>query len=283
GVCVTLVSGETHCCPAVEVDVRSLLLRWFDYWLKGIANGVLDEPPVRLFILGENAWRDEREWPLARTRYTRYYLHGGGRANTLDGDGALSPRPPEDEPPDSYLYDPAGPTPSVPGRLERPRGSVDQQDIERRPDVLVYSTPPLAQHTEVTGPVVAHLWAATSAPDTDWLVKLVDVYPDGYAFRLSEGVLRARYRESQEHPMLLEPGRVYEYTIELAPVGNLFRAGHRIRVEVASASFPQYDRNMNTGHAFGEDTVGVAAVQLVYHDRAHSSYVELPVIPRSPG
>src|SRR5262245_38367891 len=280
GVPVIDASGDQHYGPAGSVDVRALVLRWYDYWLKGIANGVLDEPPVRLFILGENAWRDEREWPLARTRYTRYYLHSGGRANTLDGDGALSPLPPEDEPPDSYLYDPADPTPSVPGRPERPRGSVDQRAIERRGDVLVYSTPPLARDTEVTGPVVAHLWAATSAPDTDWLVKLVDVYPDGYVFRLSEGVLRARYRESQERPTLLEPGQLYAYTIELAPVGNLFRAGHRIRVEVASASFPQYDRNMNTGHAFGEDTVGVAAVQLVYHDGAHPSYVELPVIPR---
>jgi putative CocE/NonD family hydrolase len=280
GVPVITACGDQHYGPAGSVDVRALLLRWYGYWLKGIDTGIMDEPRVRLFILGENLWRDEEEWPLARTRFTPYYLHSQGRANTLDGDGLLSPTPPTDEPVDSYRFDPIDPTPSVPGRVARPWGPVDQRPIERRPDVLCYTSPPLARDTEVTGPIVARLWAASSAPDTDWLIKLVDVYPDGYAFRLSEGMIRARYRESQERPTLLEPGRIYQYTIELAPVGNLFRAGHRIRVEVASASFPQYDRNMNTGQAFGADTVGVSAVQLVYHDADHPSHVELPLVPR---
>jgi uncharacterized protein len=280
GVPVVDASGDQHFGPQGSVDVRALMVRWYDYWLKGIDNGIMREPPVRLFTLGENAWRDEQEWPLARTQFTAYYLHGGGRANSLHGDGLLTPAKPGEEPPDSYRYDPADPTPSVPGKLERPRGSVDQTEIELRPDVLVYTSPPLERDVEVTGPLLARLWASSSAPDTDWNVKLVDVYPDGYAFRLSAGMIRARYRESQAQPKLLERGRVEEYAIEMGPTSNLFRAGHRIRLEIASASFPEFDRNFNTGGTFGHETNGPAAIQLVYHDPARPSHIVLPIIPR---
>ena len=142
----------------------------------------------------------------------------------------------------------------------------------------MFSTPPLERDTDLIGPVSARLWAASTAPDTDWVVKLVDVAPDGYAFPLSIGMIRARYRESQSCQKLLEPGRVYEYTIEMRPVGNRFKAGHRIRVEVASASFAEFDRNMNTGNAFGADSVGRPATQLIFHDASRPSHVVLPVV-----
>jgi putative CocE/NonD family hydrolase len=280
GVPVVDASGDQHFGPQGSVDVRALMIRWYDHWLKGIDNGVMREPPVRLFTLGENQWRDEQEWPLARTEFVKFHLHSGGRANSLHGDGVLAVTEPADEPPDFYRYDPADPTPSVPGKLERPRGSVDQTEIELRQDVLVYTSPPLEREVEVTGPIVARLWSSSSALDTDWMVKLVAVYPDGYAFRLSSGMIRARYRESQAAPRLLEPGRIYEYEIELGPTSNLFRAGHRIRVEIASASFPEFDRNFNTGGVCAEETNGLAAMQVVYHDAARPSHLVLPVIPR---
>jgi putative CocE/NonD family hydrolase len=279
GVPVAEACGEHHFGPAAAVDVRALMLRWYGHWLKGEATGLLEEPPVRVFVLGENAWRDAADWPLPGTTATTYYLRGGGRANTLDGDGALSRQPPaKDESADSYTYDPADPTPSVAGRDLRFAGPFDQRPIERRPDVLVFSTPPLERDTVLIGSVYARLWAASSAPDTDWVVKLVDVAPDGYAFPLSIGMLRARYRESQTMQKLLEPGRVYEYDIELRPVGNCFMAGHRIRLEVASASFAEFDRNMNTGNAFGCDQVGQPATQLIFHDASRPSHIVLPVV-----
>jgi putative CocE/NonD family hydrolase len=277
---VRTTSGDRHFGPAASVDARALVLRWYDHWLKGVDTGMLEEPPVRLYVLGEDVWRDELEWPLARARYTRYYLRSEGRANTRAGDGALSADAPGAEPADSYVYDPADPTPSVAGRVSRPDGPSDQGPIEDREDVLVFSTPPLEHDVEVTGPIVAHLWASSSARDADWVVKVCDVYPDGYVFRLSDGMIRARYRHSQAQPLPLEPGRVENYVIELLPTSNLFRRGHRIRVEVASANFPAFDRNLNTGNALGTDEAGVPAVQLLYHDAERPSHVVLPIIPR---
>ncbi len=260
-------------------------LRWFDYWLKGEENGILDEPPVRLFVMGKNEWRTEQEWPLARTEYRPYYLHSGGAANTLHGDGRLSPGVPSDEPVDTYVYDPRNPVPTRGGGLccwqaALPPGAYDQRDVEARPDVLVYSTDPLAEDLEVTGPLEVHLWAATSAPDTDFTAKLVDVYPCGYARNVQDGIVRARYRASQEQARLIEPGAAYEYVIDLAATSNVFTAGHRIRVEISSSSFPRYDRNPNTGHASGEDAALRAATQTILHDGEHPSHIVLPVIPR---
>jgi putative CocE/NonD family hydrolase len=209
-----------------------------------------------------------------------FHLRSGGGARTRSGDGVLSEEPPAtDEPADTYIYDPADPTPAVPGRPARPFGSVDQGPIEDRQDVLVYSTPPLERDVDVIGPVEARLWAASSGRDTDWFVKLVDVAPDGRVDRLVEGMIRARYRDSASDPTPLEPDRVYEYRIDVGPVGARFRAGHRIRVEIASASFPQFDRNMNTGAPFGVETSGVAATQRVLHDAEHPSHVVLPIVP----
>ena len=278
GIPVAEATGEHHFGPAAAVDVRSLMLKWYGHWLKQEPTGLLNDPPVRLFILGENAWRDADDWPLPGTRYETFYLHSQGRANTLNGDGTLSCQEPGQEPADTYLYDPADPTPSVSGRDVRFAGPFDQRPIEQRSDVLVFTTPPLERDTDISGPVSARLWAASSAPDTDWVVKMVDVGPNGYAFPLSIGMIRARYRESQASQKLMEPGRVYEYGIEMRPVGNRFKAGHRIRVEVASASFAEFDCNMNTGNAFGTDAIGVRATQLVFHDASRPSHLVLPVV-----
>lgn len=280
GVPVSVASGDRFFGPRGFVDVRELVLRWYDRWLRDERNGIDEEPPVRFYVLGADTWRDADAWPLPGTRFRMFHLRSGGRARTRHGDGALSEEPPAaDEPPDAYVYDPADPTPSVPGRLARPFGTVDQGPIEDRADVIVFSTPPLDRNLDVIGPVEARLWAASSAADTDWNVKLVDVAPDGRADRLAEGMIRARYRDSHVEPSLLEPDRVYEYRIELGPVGARFRAGHQIRVEVASASFPQFDRNMNTGGPFGVETAGIPAAQRVFHDAGRPSHVVLPIVP----
>jgi putative CocE/NonD family hydrolase len=260
-------------------------LRWFDHWLKGEENGILDAPPIRLFVMGENRWRTEQEWPLARAQYTRYYLHSGGAANTIHGDGTLGPEVPSGEPVDTYVYDPRDPVPTRGGGLccwqaALPPGAYDQRAVEARPDVLVYSTPPLQQDLEVTGPLEVHLWAATTAPDTDFTAKLVDVGPCGYARNVQDGIARARYRASLEEPRPVEPGAAYEYTIDLHATSNVFLAGHRIRVEISSSNFPRYDRNPNTGHPAGADAELWVATQTVLHDAAHPSHIVLPVIPR---
>jgi putative CocE/NonD family hydrolase len=283
GVPVITSSGDQHYGPAAYVDARRHVLDWARRFAgDGQAAGIAaaDAPRVRLWVLGANAWRDEDEWPLARARDETFYLRSGGRANTRGGDGFLSPEPPPaDEPSDTYVHDPADPVPSVPGRAIRHLGSVDQGPIEDRADVLVYSTPPLPADVEVTGHVRARLYATTTAVDTDWVVKLVDVHPDGHVFRLVDGMLRARYRDSQAAPTRLEPGRVYVYDIDVGPISNLFRAGHRIRIEVASSSFSEYDPNLNTGGVLADEVDGVAATQRILHDAEHASHVILPIVP----
>jgi putative CocE/NonD family hydrolase len=269
----------------LAIDLEGIILRWFDHWLKGIDTGMLREPPVTLFVMGENVWRDEREWPPARAQQTRYYFRSGGRANTRSGNGVLSVEPPGHEPADHYLYDPRHPVPTCGGGLccweaSVPGGAYDQRAVEERPDVLVYSTPPLAHAVEVTGPILVKLWAASSAVDTDFTAKLVDVEPSGYARNLTDGIIRARYRQSAFKPMLLEPQRVYDYTIDLWATSNLFKAGHRIRVEISSSNFPRFDRNPNTGHAFAQDAELRPAVQTILHDADHPSHIVLPIVPR---
>ena len=270
---------------AMALGLDEIHLRWFEHWLKGADTGLLDEPPVKIFVMGDNVWRDEPDWPLARARTTGYYLHSGGNANTLHGDGQLSPEPPRDEPPDVYLYNPANPVPTRGGQLccnpyFAANGAFDQQEIEARPDVLVYSTPPLPQDTEVTGPVTVTLWAATSAADTDFTAKLVDVCEDGCARNLTDGIIRARYRDSMSQPSPVEPGRAYHYTIDLWATSNVFKAGHRIRLEVSSSNFPRFDRNTNTGGVIAADTELKPAVQTILHDAAHPSCLFLPIVPR---
>ncbi len=259
-------------------------LRWFDYWLKGEENGIMEEAPVRIFVMGENHWRDENEWPLARTRYIPYFLHSGGAANTLNGDGSLSPVPPDEEPVDTFVYDPRNPVPTRGGGLccwhaALPPGAYDQREIEARPDVLVYSTPLLEEDLEVTGQIQVNLWAASNAPDTDFTAKLVDVGVDGYARNVQDGIMRARYQLPEENSTL-KPGKVYTFKIDLAATSNLFKAGHRIRLEISSSNFPRFDRNPNTGQLTSESSQLVPALQTILHDADHPSHILLPVIPR---
>jgi putative CocE/NonD family hydrolase len=275
-------AGELNFGPAAGIDLLTLQRRWFDHWLKGIDTGLLDEPPVRLFVMGANRWRDEQEWPPARTRYVPYDLHSGGRANTRNGDGTLSVEQPGAEPPDTYVYDPDDPVPSVGGKtlgLGSLPGPFDQRAAQARPDVLCYTTPPLPSDLEVTGPLVVTLSAASSAPDTDWTAKLVDVHPNGYAQNLQEGILRASHRIPGANPSPIRPGEVYEYTIDLWATSAVFLAGHRIRVEISSSNFPHWDRNTNTGLPAATADRTVIAHQTVFHDADRPSHILLPIIP----
>ncbi len=269
----------------LQIDFVSMQLRWFDHWIKGVDTGMLREAPIKLFVMGANVWRDEQEWPLARAVNTPFYLHSGGQANTLQGNGILSAEAPGDESFDQYNYDPANPVITRGGALlmtpEYRPGPFDQTPVEMRTDVLVYSTPALEQDMEVTGPITVQLWAASSAPDTDFVARLVDVHPNGYAQNLTDGIIRARYRNfaQGEAPALIEPGTAYEYKIDLWATSNVFKAGHRIRLDVTSSNFPRWDRNPNTGHDFGADDELAVAHQTILHDRQHLSYVVLPIVP----
>jgi uncharacterized protein len=262
----------------LQTDLDSLQLRWFDHWLKQIDTGIMDEPPIKIFVMGTNVWRDEATWPLERARLVPYYLRA---------DAQLALAAPGAEPPDSYTYDPSDPVPTRGGAIvmtaEYPAGAYDQAAIEARPDVLVYRTPPLAQDVEVTGPLTLHLWAISSAPDTDFVARLTDVYPDGRSINLADGIVRARHRgfAQGEAPSLIEPGKPYEYVIDLWATSNVFRAGHSIGLQVTSSNFPRWDRNPNTGHPFGQDAIMQSAHQTILHDHAHPSHIILPIIPVS--
>ena len=277
--------GDVTYGRGAVLDMTRTALRWFDFALKGVRNEYADAPPVSIFVMGENVWRAEREFPLARTRHTKYFLRSGRGANGVGGDGRLDTAAPAgEERPDRFTYDPLNPVPTIGGRLccgaQLPPGPFDQRPNESRPDVLVFSTPPLERDVEVTGYVTAELYAATSAPDTDFTVMLVDVGPDGYARYLTDGIVRARYRETTERAEPVTPGRVYKYDVDLWVTSNLFRAGHRIRVYVSSSNFPRFDRNLNTGEPGAAATRAARAEQTLYHDASRPSSVTLPVIPR---
>jgi hypothetical protein len=270
-------------------DLTGRTRRWFDHYIKGIDNGVDSDKPVHIFVMGANRWREEDDWPLPDTRFTPYYLHSGGRANTARGDGQLLTETPGDERADSYRYDPFDPVPTIggqtllpPARMPANSGPRDQRSLESRPDILFFDTPVLDRGVEVSGPVELVLYISSSAPDTDITGKLVDVHPDGRAEILTDGILRVRYRDSFTEPTLMEPNEIYEIRIDLQATGNLFKAGHRIRLEVSSSSFPRWDRNTNSGNTIATD--GEADVQValnrVYHDRDHPSHLILPIIDR---
>ncbi len=271
--------GDVDFGPQAGLDSQELMARWFDHWLKGGDASILQGAPVRIFVMGENRWRDEQEWPLVRAKATEYFLQSGGSANTLDGDGRLSTTAPRDQRADRFVYDPWDPVPT--GALGGySRIPADQRPIERRRDVLVYTTEPLAADLEVTGPITLKLWIASSARDTDFTGKVVDVFPDGTARALTDGILRTRYRESRTTPKMLTPNQPVELTIDLGATSNLFRAGHRIRLEVSSSNFPRFDRNPNTGGVFGEDAELRRAEQQVFHGASRPSRLIVPVVPR---
>ncbi|MBK5187308.1 MAG: CocE/NonD family hydrolase [Gemmatimonadaceae bacterium] len=277
---VDYVSGEFG--PQSRVETRRLQLRWFDHYLLGKDNGVDREPPVDVFVFGDNAWRKEAAWPLARAIPTSWYLDSGGNANASGGDGVLDTVPPRGARADTFTYDPARPTPFL----------IDSRELETslnedftslnasRHDALVFTSKPLTKPIEVTGQMSATLWAATDARDTDWMLMLLDVFPDGHAERVQDGVARARFRRGFEREVLLTPGSVERYDMDLWFTSRVFEPGHRIRVSVSSALFPKYDRNLNTGGNNERDSTFVVAHQRLMHDATHPSHVVLPVIPR---
>lgn len=287
-------------------DYDGLRLRWFDWWLKGIDTGVQDEPPVRIFVMGTGDgrktlnghinhggyWRSENEWPLARTRWTKFYLQP---------DGGLSTAVPPASPPTPFRFEPWNPVPTIGGNISAaenimPAGGFDQRctsatfgakdhlPLAARRDVVVFATAPLAEDLEVTGPLEVKLWAASSAVDTDFTAKLIDWYPpnpdypDGYALNLEDSIIRARYRNDRSKPVLLVPGEIYQFTITLFPTSNVFKKGHRIRLDVSSSNYPRFDVNPNTGEPLGKNARMAAADQLIYHDPEHPSHIVLPVI-----
>ncbi|MBI3666159.1 MAG: CocE/NonD family hydrolase [Acidobacteria bacterium] len=273
--------GEVEFGPTAKIDLDGYMLRWFDHWLKGIDDGTDREPPVRIFVMGENAWTDENEWPMARTRWTKYYLHSSGRANSLLGDGRLSPSEPAAEPADGYTYDPAHPAPFITEpSFAQIGGPDDYRPVERRDDVLVYTSEPLQQDTEVCGPIRVTLQASSSARDTDFTALLIDVWPAGFAQRLTDGMVRARFRGGMERQSLIEPGRIYSYDIDCWNTCQMFKKDHRVRLDISSSAFPKYDRNPNTGEPLGKTTRLQTAEQKIYHERSHASYITLPIVPR---
>ena len=276
--------GDVDFGPAAaQYDEDDVTLQWYDYLFKGIENQ-FGKKPVKIFVMGTNQWRDEDDWPLKQARETKYFLHSSTAANSLRGDGSLSMEIPHSEPPDHYVYDPSNPVPTIGGPLccdgqHLAAGPRDQRPDESREDVLLYSTEPFSKAVEVTGPVSVDLYAKSSAVDTDFTAKLVDVWPNGFAQNLTEGIIRARYRSSEEAPELMNPGQVYRFMIDLWLTSNVFRSGHRLRIEISSSNFPRFDRNLNTGQEAEFATRFVSASNTIYHDAEHPSAVVLPIVP----
>jgi putative CocE/NonD family hydrolase len=302
-------NGQVDFGPAAAINGLEFRLRWYDRWLKNMPNGAENDPPVRIFVMGGGnesrtaegrhlhggAWRDEREWPLARTRFTPYYLHAGG---------LLSPeKPGETKSQTSYDFDPRNPVPTIGGNISSGNGIMlqgawdqkcgdhvwnckDSLPLSARRDVIVFLTPPLTEDLEITGPIDVKLWASSSALDTDFTAKLIDVhppsadFPGGIDMNLEDGILRARFRNSLEKQDLMKPGTVYELTIQLYPTSNSFKAGHRIRLDISSSNFPRFDVNPNTGEPLNAHHRIITATNTIYHDSSHPSHVILPIIPK---
>ncbi len=301
--------GQVDFGREAAIDALAFRLRWYDRWLKNIPNGAETDPPVRIFVMGGGSearvaegrhlhgghWRDEREWPLARTRFTPYYIHAGG---TLSAE-----KPAEAAASIRYDFDPRNPVPTIGGNISSAMGIMlqgawdqkcgehvwnckDQLPLSARRDVLVFETPPLKEDTEVTGPIDVKLWASSSALDTDFTAKLIDVHPPspdfpaGIDMNLEDGIIRARFRNSLERAELMQPGEIYEFTIRLYPTSNVFTAGHRIRLDISSSNFPRFDVNPNTGEPLNDYRRLITATNTMYMDQKHPSHIVLPVIPR---
>jgi hypothetical protein len=277
--------GEVDFGPEAEkFNEGEVTLHWYDFLFKGARNEFATGRAVKIFVMGIDQWRDEDDWPLARARSTKYFLHSQGRANTVRGNGSLSTVAPGAEPSDEFVYDPSKPVPTTGGPLccdsdHLAPGPRDQRSVEERNDVLVYSTSPLDHDIEVTGPVRLEFFAASSAVDTDFTAKLLDVAPDGTAINLTEGILRARYRDSQATPALLVRGQAYLLSIDLWATSNVFRTGHRLRLELSSSNFPRFDRNFNTGELAANSATWDKATNTIFHDKTRPSVLILPVVP----
>jgi putative CocE/NonD family hydrolase len=300
-------AGEVEFTADAAIDLLAYRLRWYDRWLKGVQNGVDDERPVWVYVMGTGDdhrtpagklshggfWRGEKEWPLARARSVPYFLHA---------DGSLAERPPsEPRSETTFTFDPRQPVPTIGGNIssnqflmtngaydQRPRddthAATNRLPLSERRDVLVFRSEPLSEAVEVTGTVEVRLWIKSTAPDTDFTAKLIDEipanadYPLGFDLNLGDSIIRTRYRESLDRPKLMTPGEVYPVTITLYPTSNVFKKGHRIRVDVSSSNYPRFDLNPNTGDPPGEYRRMVAADNTVLHDAGHPSQVVLPVV-----
>lgn len=274
--------GKVDFGPESVIDLRGLQLRWFDRWLKQVNNGIDHESPVRIFIMGANRWADEKEWPIARTQYVKFYLHSKGHAPSSRGDGRLTTKSPAAEPPDHYNYDPTDPFPFLGDIADNNAswpGPDDYSAAEERPDVLVYTTEAFAEPTLVCGPLRVKLFASSSARDTDWTARVLDVSPDKSAAQLNHGIIRARFRKGNDQEALLEPGKVYDYDIDAWSTCMELQRGHSLRLEISSSAFPLFDRNLNTGGKLGTEAVPLIAHQAIFHDRERASYLLLPVVP----
>ncbi len=274
--------GGVDFTPDAFMDMFDLQIRFYDYYLKGINTGLDFEKPVQLFYMGVNKWRSETDWPVPGTKFREMYISGNGPANSVRGSGTLSFTKPVKKASDTYRYDPLNPVPTTGGNnccgTPTAAGPVDQRPIERREDVLVYTSDFLTDTLTIAGPVRMKLFAATDGKDTDWMIKLVDVYPDGYSMPVSEGILRARFREGLDKIKLLTPNQVYEYDIELTGTANSFLPGHRIRIDITSSNFPQFDRNPNTGDPLGSSALTRVATQTIHHGGTSLSHILLPVV-----
>jgi uncharacterized protein len=278
---------------ASKLDYDEITLHWYDYLFKGVQNEFASGKPIRLFVMGTNQWREEDEWPLTRAKNTRYFLHSTGNANGLSPNGSgqtskgfLSIVAPANEKPDHYVYDPGDPVQTVGGplccrALPTGIGPQDQRPAEARSDVLVYTTRAFSKNTEVTGPVSLDLFVSSSAVDTDFTGMLVDVWPNGFAQNLTSGILRLRYRNSQEKSEPLKPGETYHVTLDLWATSNIFLAGHKLRLEISSSNFPRFDRNLNTGEEQAHTTRMIKATNVIYHDKAHPSALVVPIVPNA--
>jgi len=289
-----LVSPVTHCGFGSEseqtivgkrdvgdarYDYIGLFTDWFDYWLKGTKNAVLEKPKVQVFTMGDNDWRSYKKWPVDNTDYVRYYLNSTGSANSSAGDGTLQRTKPIEITSDTFMYDPGHPvrSPHYTAPLGD-AGAYDQAELELRHDVLVYSTPVLEEDVNVTGPIEVQLYVSSDVNDTDFTVKLVDVHPDGKAYNLDDSIQRARYREGYDKSVLMEKGQVYKITVGPLVTSNVFKKGHQIRVEISSSYFPKYARNLNTGGDNVSETKWVVAHNSIYHSPDYPSYITLPIV-----
>jgi putative CocE/NonD family hydrolase len=268
-----------------RLDYMALISNWFDYWLKGEDNGFADDTPkVQYYTMGRNEWQSAPTWPPPGVEMVTYYLDSGGRANSLFGDGTLSAKMPAAETTsDTFKYDPTVPVPSIGGGVccigdAIEAGSFDQREIESRSDVLVYTSGPLEEALEVTGTIEVTLYVSSDAKDTDFTVKLIDVYPDGRAYNIDETIQRVRFREGYDRQVFMEPGQIYELAISPMSTSNTFAEGHRIRIEISSSNFPRFARNLNTGGKNYDESEGVVATNTVHHSQAHPSKIRLPVV-----
>ncbi len=282
------VVGERSMGDA-RLELDALTFGWFDHFLKGEDNGILKSwPKVRYFTMGLNKWQSSDTWPPQGAEPLTFYLASGGKANTLHGDGALATAaPPASDAPDGFTYDPVNPVPSYGGNVcctgnAVQGGAFDQRKMEERPDILVYTTEPLKESLELSGPIAVTLYVSSDARDTDFTVKLIDVYPDGPAYNLDETIQRVRYRNGYDQPVaFMEPGKVYKVALQPMTTSNYFPAGHRIRIEVSSSNFPRFDRNLNTGGNNYDEAQGVLAHNQVHHSREYPSQVTVTVVKRT--